>query len=139
MLYICLKCGILLVYLTYRDYVLFYRTPTLVKKPVKRRRIANVDTVELEILRQLKEIPTPSCFNENDDEDLAYSKTIALTLKRLEPQQKAQAKIKIQQLLYDIEFSPTGSVPSHHQSLYTHTGNTHAHRYNRDPYYNFQM
>ena len=78
-----------------------YRTPTLIKKPAKRRKI-EVDPIELEILRQLKEIPTPSCSNETDDEDLVYSKTIALTLKRLEPQQKAQAKIKIQQLLYDI-------------------------------------
>ena len=38
-----------------------------------------------------------------------------MTLKRLQPQQKAQAKIKIQQLLYDMEFPqpPTESVPLH--------------------------
>ena len=112
----------------------YYRTPTLFKKPANRQKI-EVDAIEMEILCQLKEIATPSCSTETDDEDVAYSKAIALTIKRLGPQQKAQTKIRIQQLLYDIEF-PTESVPSHpsQESPYTYT---HAHGYNCDTYYNF--
>ena len=116
---------------------MFYcRTPTV--KPTKRRKI-EADAIEMEILRQLKETTAPcssTSTETTDDEDFTYGKTIALTLKRLQPQQKAQAKIKIQQLLYDMEFPqpPTESVPLHprQEPPYTHT-----HGYNRDSYYSF--
>ena len=79
-----------------------------------------MDPVEEEILYQLKEsnkLP-PS---ESNDEDLSFGRMIAMNLKRLLPQQKAQAKIKIQQLLYDIEFSTPVTPPlpfrQHYQGL----------------------
>ena len=37
--------------------------------------------------------------------NIHLGRSVTLTLKRLEVKQKAQAKIRIQQLLYDIEFS----------------------------------
>ena len=79
-----------------------FRTQTLSKPPKKRHKVGN-DEIELEILRQLRESSVSSKSRETstvEDEELAYGKTVALSLKRLEPKQKAQAKIKIQQLLY---------------------------------------
>ena len=38
---------------------------------------------------------------------------ISITLKKFHPQQKAQAKIKIQQLLYEIEFPPRYTKKCH--------------------------
>ena len=77
------------------------------------------DAVEMEILCQLKETTQPegvANIMASNDEDFSYGKAIALTLKRLQPQKKAQAKIKIQQLLYDIEFSQAHP----REPLYTH-------------------
>ena len=40
----------------------------------------------------------------SEDKDLVFCKTVALTLRRQNRRQKAFAKMKIQQLMYDIEF-----------------------------------
>ena len=111
-----------------------FRTQTLSKPPKKRHKVGN-DEIELEILRQLRESSVSSKSSENstvEDEDLAYGKTVALSLKRLEPKQKAQAKIKIQQLLYSLEFpEPVAlqDMPHHQEPQY-------GHGINHDPYYN---
>ena len=47
---------------------------------------------------------------------------IAMNLKRLQPQQKAQAKIKIQQLLYDMEFI---QLPPFNHALLSYQGVPH--------------
>ena len=84
----------------------------------------DADVFELEILRQLKETApsTTSTEIENTDEDFAFGKTIALTLKRLQPQQKSLAKMKIQQLLYEIEFHPP--LSSYHSQYGYNYGGT---------------
>ena len=85
----------------------------LLKKAKKRK--AEEDPIEMEILSQLKktcEVPN------TEDEDTSFGKFIALSIKKLDPKSKALAKIKIQQLLYDMEFQPSpeqfsnGSSPS---------------------------
>ena len=78
-----------------------YDTPV---KSQKRRRI-DADPIEIEILKQLKESRlSRSDYDTSNDKEFSFGRMVLLTLKRFHPQQKAQAKIKIQQLLYEIEF-----------------------------------
>ena len=96
---------------------LYIRTPVRSKectpsqefmpKPWKKHKMS-VDAIEVEILRQLKETSTSTASIEvdNADEDFTFGRTVALTLKRLQPQQKSLAKLKIQQLLHKIEYPP---------------------------------
>ena len=84
--------------------VLFFRTKT--KQGTKRRTACN--DVDIEILRQLKET------REEDDEDHLFGLSIAATLKKLEPQKKSLAKLRLQQVLYEVEYLPfhASSTPS---------------------------
>ena len=68
----------------------------------KKRPRVDIDAVEMEILKQLKD----TCMSDQDDEDMTFGQSIALTLKKMEPQQKSFAKIKIQEVLYAIQFPP---------------------------------
>lgn len=55
-----------------------------------------------EILKELqKEKPTPLV----PDEDDLFGQTIIASLKKLSGQQKALAKVKIQQVLYEVQYS----------------------------------
>lgn len=78
-------------------------SPVLLKpiRQVKKRKV-ELDPIDIEILSQLKKSSDES--TSHDDEEYTFGRSVALTLKRLEVKQKAQAKIRIQQLLYDIEF-----------------------------------
>lgn len=83
-----------------------FRSPA-VKSPVKsqKRRRNDADPIEIEILKQLKESRlSRSDYDTSNDKEFSFGRMVLLTLKRFHPQQKAQAKIKIQQLLYEIEF-----------------------------------
>ncbi len=92
----------------YITFLCYFRTVTpLFSSSGKRRKIEpDAIELELEILKQLRS----SCTNNSvpaisdDDEEYKYGRTVALSLKKLKPHLKAQAKIKIQQLLYDLEF-----------------------------------
>lgn len=98
------QCGGMLVYCTYTLPFLCHLLIRFITPSIKRRKI-DPDAIELEILKQLastkNSVPTTG---DDDDEDYAYGRTVALSLKKLKPHLKAQAKIKIQQLLYDLEF-----------------------------------
>ena len=67
----------------------------------KRKCIAPTDEVDLETLRQLKGLDKPQ--KEVDEEDL-YSQSVAATLRNMTSEQRAMAKIKIQQILYEIQY-----------------------------------
>lgn len=73
-------------------------------KPIRqaKKRKIELDPVDIEILSQLKK--SNEDLTSHDDEEYSFGRSVSLTLKRLEVKQKAQAKIGIQQLLYDIEF-----------------------------------
>ena len=75
----------------------------------KKRKV--IDPVE-EVLIQIKQIGQQST-SEINDEDLSFGQIVAMSLIMLTPQQKAQAKIRMQQLLYEIEFT---SSFTHYQS-----------------------
>ena len=74
----------------------------------KKRKV--IDPVE-EVLIQIKQIGQQS--TSEIDEDLSFGQMAAMNLIMLIPQQKAQAKIRMQQLLYEIEFT---SSFTHYQS-----------------------
>ena len=61
-----------------------------------------IDAIDMEILQQLKK--TALSIMDTDDEDFVFGRAIALTMKNLQPQQKSLAKIKIQQLVHEVEF-----------------------------------
>lgn len=60
------------------------------------------DEVDLEILRQLKDLEKKEP-EEPDEEDM-YAKSVAATLKKMSPEQRAMAKLKIQQVLYEVQY-----------------------------------
>ena len=60
-----------------------------------------MDEVDAEILRQLGSMKEPEA-----DEDSLFAQSVAASLKRMGPQKKSLAKIKIQQALFEVEFAP---------------------------------
>ena len=93
--------------------------------------------MEIEILSELKK--TSEGTASDWDEDFAFSKTVALTLQRLQPREKAQAKIKIQQMSYDIEFQ---ALPVQQQQFATcghdsFSSQSSVHEYNTDHYFHY--
>ena len=82
-------------------------SPKFQLSKMKKKRKAS-DPVEEEILIQLKQIGQQATPATNDDQSFGQ-----MIPKRLTPQQKAQAKIRIQQLLYEMEFT---SSFTHYQS-----------------------
>lgn len=83
---------------------ILYRSSPVLMKPIRQAKKCKIelDPVDIEILSQLKK--SNEDLTSHDDEEYSFGRSVALTLKRLEVKQKAQAKIGIQQLLYDIEF-----------------------------------
>ena len=79
-------------------------TPTPTFKLSKRRKLES-DPIEQEILQQLRSTSCTTKSVPDDDEDFAYGRNIVFSFMKLQPHLKVQAKIKIQQLLYDLEFS----------------------------------
>ena len=68
-----------------------------------------IDPVEEYLIKELagsKKEPTPE--QEKDAEDL-FCLSIVPTLKRLPPKKRQLAKLKIQQLLFDLEFGDSDS------------------------------
>ena len=75
------------------------------------------EDLELEILKELRR-------NQSDapDEDDLFGQSIAATLKKFNAQQKALVKMRIQQLLYEVQFCPPQPPPpTSSQQFYPHT------------------
>ena len=68
------------------------------------------DDIEGEILKELRKeqaIPLPP------DEDDLFGQSIGATLKTMSVQQKALAKLRIQQVMYDTQYGTVQSSPYH--------------------------
>ena len=75
-----------------------------------RKRRCVSDDIEVEILRQLSACDTGMA---DADEDALFGQSIAATLRKMESQNKAFSKIKLQQVLYEQQFQNiSGSQPS---------------------------
>ncbi|CAC5364411.1 unnamed protein product [Mytilus coruscus] len=79
--------------------------------PVKKMKSTarkNIDTQFVEFLKDSSKSLQESLSQGNQkelDEEGHYEQTIAANLRRLSPQQKARAKILLNQALYDVEFN----------------------------------
>ena len=75
------------------------------------KRVLSPDDLDREILKQLQK--DVDATTEKDEDDL-FGQSIGASLKKMAPQQKALAKMKIQQLLYEIQFNvqPSPVQPS---------------------------
>ncbi|CAG2247312.1 unnamed protein product [Mytilus edulis] len=79
--------------------------------PVKKMKSTarkNIDTQFVEFLKDSSKTLHESISQGNQkelDEEGHYGQTVAANLRRLSPQQKARAKILINQALYDVEFN----------------------------------
>ena len=77
------------------------------KRGVKRKCVTPADEVDLQILQNLKEMQQ----NVSEEEEL-FGKSVAASIRNMPPEQRAMAKIRIQQVLYDIQFqSPSAPYP----------------------------
>ena len=79
--------------------------------------MAPADEVDMEIIRQLKGLEKQG--QELDEED-HYGQSVAGTLRKMSPEQRALAKMRIQQILYEIQYSmPQAPYPgNYHQGSY---------------------
>lgn len=76
------------------------------------KRSTTPDEIEKEILKELRKehaILPP-------DEDLLFGQSIGASLQTLLPQQKALAKMRIQQVLYDVQYCNVQASPYYPQS-----------------------
>ncbi|CAG2222750.1 unnamed protein product [Mytilus edulis] len=77
-------------------------------KKMKNTARKNIDTQFVEFLKDSSKTLHESISQGNQkelDEEGHYGQTVAANLRRLSPQQKARAKILINQALYDVEFN----------------------------------
>ncbi|CAG2192793.1 unnamed protein product [Mytilus edulis] len=77
-------------------------------KKMKSTARKNIDTQFVEFLKDSSKTLHESISQGNQkelDEEGHYGQTVAANLRRLSPQQKARAKILINQALYDVEFN----------------------------------
>ena len=65
--------------------------------------MTHADDIDVEILRQLKALDKKEAEHDLDEEGL-YAQSIAGTLRKMTPEQRAMAKMKIQQILYEIQY-----------------------------------
>ena len=73
--------------------------------PKKMKKSATpLDQLEVEILKEIRR-SQPSETTSPDEDDL-FGQSVAATLKNLSPRQKALAKMRMQQLLYEVQFCP---------------------------------
>lgn len=80
---------------------------------VKRRKISSVDHA---ILKCLKHFDEKQPQQRVLDEEELFGMHIAAVLRRLTNRQKAMARLKIQQVLTDVEFPETSLLPNVHDT-----------------------
>ena len=66
--------------------------------------MSHADEVDVEILKQLKAMDNKKEPDHELDEESVYAQSVAVTLRKMTPEQRGMAKIKIQQILYDIQY-----------------------------------
>ena len=93
--------------------------PTI-KTPIwqqrNKKRHVQTDEVEIEILRYQKK---DQQNRKSHVTKTAFGKSIGLRLKNLQPQKRSLAKIKIQEILHELEFPPTTQYyPPNHNGQY---------------------
>lgn len=68
--------------------------------------MSHADDVDVEILKQLKAMDSNSKKEPDHelDEESVYAQSVAATLRNMTPEQREMAKIKIQQILYEIQY-----------------------------------
>ena len=73
-----------------------------------------MDEFEQQVLDELRKAPEPT----NPNEDEMFGQMIAAIFKKLTPQQSSFAKLKIQQLLYDLKNNPNTMYFSEQEGMY---------------------
>lgn len=86
-------------------------TGTSLKK--KRVRKDDIDELLVKSLNSLQEKKVKTVTN---DEEGHFGQQVAATLRRYTPRQRALAKLRIQQVLTDVEFPPEFTSPGNHFS-----------------------
>ena len=97
--------------------VVFHNYILSVRNRIGKKRKAHTesDKVDLEILRQLRDLDRKDPELEPDKEDL-YARSMAGSLRKMTPEQRALAKMKIQQILYETQYCmPQAPYPGTYQ------------------------
>ena len=82
--------------------------------------MSHADEVDVEILKQLKAMDSKKePDRELLDEEGVYAQSVAATLRKMTPEQRGMAKIKIQQILYEIQYCmpPQSSYLENYHSM----------------------
>ena len=81
------------------------------RSPIKRSRVSIDKQIDLELLKMLKEekkSSTDSTSAQQGDELTSYGKYIAATLRGMDKFHQELVKLKIGQVLFEIQYSPAG-------------------------------
>ena len=81
--------------------------------PAKRKRVRKGDEIEELMVRNLKDLEERRAMK--CDEEEFFGRHVAATLRRFSLRQRAQAKMRIQRVLTDVEFpdEPSEATPPH--------------------------
>ena len=84
--------------------MLYYATLLFRRDPPRKKVKRSLSPMNVEILKELR-VSRPSETPLADEDDL-FGQSIAATLKKIPPQQKALVKMRMQQFLYEVQFCP---------------------------------
>lgn len=87
----------------------------------KKKKLSKDSEVDDAILQSLKDISARRSDHVPDEEEL-FSGSVAAVLRRLQPHQKAVARLRIQQVLIDIEFPEPANNTMHSASFSGYAG-----------------
>ena len=70
----------------------------------KKKKMSLGEEVDVALLRSLKDLEERRARRHEQDEEELFGKHIAAVLRRFSPRQRAQARLRIEQVLIDVEF-----------------------------------
>ena len=86
------------------------------------------------IIKSLKDLEERRTRREVDENE-SFGRHIGAVLRRFSPRQQAQARLRIEQVLIDVEFPDDAHTPMHYSTLILHLGTEIMHNNCRDNYY----
>ena len=88
-------------------------TSPLQPPPVKKKKATRGDDVDEAIIKSLKDLEERRTRREVGENE-SFGRHIGAVLRRFSPRQQAQARLRIEQVLIDVEFPDDAHTPMHY-------------------------